>query len=165
VAELPALLERATASAVHLETHDSYESIDPDWDDWREGRRFDPAERWSAWFSLVQRTTARGVQIRRIRIVTRPLTPYIAYEHEITAAHNIAAGEQVRWLDRHAHLDRLAPLNDFWVLDNAVVVLNLFDSQGQMFEEVSDNAGLAVLYRCIFDELWDAATPHAEFKP
>jgi len=47
---------------------------DPDWLDWKAGRRFDPAERWASWSDLIRATTARGVGVRRLRIVSEPIT-------------------------------------------------------------------------------------------
>lgn len=161
MAELPALLETAVRSAVHLEMHDTYEAIDPDWLEWREGRRFDPAVRWASWFDLIRRTVARGVSIRRARIVTEPLTDYIRYEHEITAAHNIAAGEEVQWLPRQHALGLLVPLVDFWVIDSEVVIINQFDTAGHMTEQRRDD--LAGLYSSSFDQVWQQAVPHGDF--
>jgi hypothetical protein len=57
------LFRAATYSASHLEMRDAYTPDDPDWQDWREGRRFDPAERWKDWFDLIRETVTRGVQV------------------------------------------------------------------------------------------------------
>ena len=94
------LFRAASTSAWHMELRDSYTPADPDWLDWQAGKRFDPAERWSDWSDLVRATVARGVGVRRVRIVSEPVTDYIRFEYDVTAAHNIAAGEQVRWLPR-----------------------------------------------------------------
>lgn len=142
---------------------DTYEAIDPDWFDWQRGERFDPAVRWSSWFDLVRRTAARGVSIRRARIITEPVTDYIRYEHEVTAAHNIAAGEEVRWLYRRAAVGLLVPLTDFWVVDDAALVLNHFDSTGAMTEERRDDPALVSTYAIAFEAVWQQCVPHAEF--
>lgn len=161
MAELPTLLEAATRSAVHLEMRDTYEAIDPDWLEWRDGHQFDPAVRWAGWFDLVRRTAARGVVFRRARVVTEPVTDYIRYEYAVTAAHNVAAGEEVRWLPRSAGLDLLVPLVDFWVVDGEIVIINHFDTQGQMTEERRDD--LAGLYASSFSRVWRQAIPHADY--
>ena len=60
----------------------------------------DPASPdWASWVSLVTRTVARGVAVRRARIVSEPVSDYIRYEHASTTV-NVHAGEQVRWLPR-----------------------------------------------------------------
>ena len=96
------LLRSTERSAVHLEMRDGYTPDDPDWLDWQAGNRFDPAEReeWRGWFDLVAATVARGVIVRRARIVSEPVSAYIRFEYDVTAGHNLAAGEQVRWLAR-----------------------------------------------------------------
>jgi hypothetical protein len=54
---------------------------------------------------------ARGVTVRRARVVSEPVGDYIRYEHACTAQ-NIAAGEDVRWLPRRLASDLLIPGND-----------------------------------------------------
>jgi hypothetical protein len=90
------LFRSARRHAVHLEMRDSYTPDDPDWREWRDGHRFNPAQRWRDWFDLMRDTTSRGVRVRRARIVSEPVTDYIRFEYDVTADHNIAAGEQVR---------------------------------------------------------------------
>jgi hypothetical protein len=160
------LLRSATRSAIHLELRDGYTPNDPDWRDWREGRRFDPAERWRDWFELMAATTARGVQVRRARIVSEPVTDYIRFEYDVTAAHNLAAGEQVRWLPRRCAADLLVPGSDFWAFDDAVVVFNHFDGLGDWVdEERRDDAVLAARLTAAFDTIWERATPHNQYSP
>ncbi|HCU52623.1 MAG TPA: hypothetical protein DGG94_23015 [Micromonosporaceae bacterium] len=160
------LLRSAKHSAIHLELRDSYTPDDPDWIDWREGRRFDPAQRWHEWFTLVSETTARGVQMRRARIVSEPVTDYIQFEYDVTAGHNIAAGEQVRWLPRRQAWDLLIPACDFWIFDNEVVVLNVFDGNGDwVTEERHDDPAVAARLADAFDEIWDRATNHEVYRP
>ncbi|MGO8892505.1 MAG: DUF6879 family protein, partial [Streptosporangiaceae bacterium] len=111
------LLRSAEHSAAHMEMRDIYTPDDPDWLDWHAGHRFDPEKRWASWSGLIRATVARGVSVRRIRLVSEPVTDYVRFEYDVTAAHNLAAGEQVRWLPRHAAAGLLVPCSDFWVLD------------------------------------------------
>ena len=76
------LLRSAEGNAWHLELRDAYVLDDPDWLDWQAGRRFDPAERWGSWSDLIRATTARGVGVRRLRIVSEPVTDYIRFRSE-----------------------------------------------------------------------------------
>lgn len=98
-------LGRARSSAVHLEMRDIYTLDDPDFADWRAGVRFDPAERWKSWFDLVVSTVSRGVRMRRARVVSEPVSEYIKFEYDVTERHNVAAGEEVRWLPRRRAAD------------------------------------------------------------
>jgi hypothetical protein len=160
------LLRAALRSALHLELRDTYTPDDPDWRDWREGRRFDPAERFREWFDLISETTGRGVQVRRARVVSEPVTDYIRFEYDVTAGLNLAAGEQVRWLPRRHAADMLVPGNDLWVIDESVVVFNHFDGLGNWVdEERRDDPAVAKLLASAFEAIWERATPHELYQP
>lgn len=163
-------LTRARRSAVHLEMRDSYMRDDPDFIAWQQGKRLDPADRaswWRSWLDYVRDATARGVVIRRARIVSEPISDYIRYEYDITFT-NIAAGEQVRWLPRRQTKDLALPGVDFWVFDDETVLYHHFTGGGQVADDgreyVSDPA-LAKLCSDAFESVWQRATPHAEYRP
>lgn len=159
-------LFRASArSAIHLETRDSYMPSDKDWQEWQSGHRFDPAERWHNWFELMRETTERGVSVRRARIVSEPVSDYIRFEYDVTAGHNIAAGEEVRWLARQLAADLLVSPVDYWVFDDAVVVFNHFDGVGDWVRrERRDDANLAKSLTTSFEAVWERAVPHADYR-
>lgn len=160
------LLRSAHRSAIHLETRDGYTPHDPDWTEWRSGRRFDPVDRWRDWFDLMSQTTARGVQVRRARVVSEPISAYVRFEYDVTSAHNIGAGEQVRWLGRKDAIDLLIPAVDFWVIDEQIVVVNHFDGEGDWVgEERRDSESLARQLTTAFDAIWARATDHAAYHP
>lgn len=161
---LPGLFKNAVRSAIHLETRDSYQPDDPDWLDWRDGHHFDPAERWNEWFTMMSETTVRGVEVRRARLVSEPVTDYIRYEYDVTEPFNIASGEQIRWLPRRNAVGMMVPAVDFWIFDRTVVVINHFDGcGGNLVHEQLDDEALAARYSLAFEEIWDRATPHAEY--
>jgi hypothetical protein len=72
-------------SAVHLEMRDVYgvASEADDFAEWREYGTITPesVERRRPWLDLVRETVARGVVMRRARIVSVPASEYIRYEH------------------------------------------------------------------------------------
>src|SRR5262249_56910439 len=109
------LLAGCEHGAVHLEMRDGYTVNDPVFIDWRAGQHITPAERWPRWFGLIAATVARGVEVRRARIVSEPVSEYIRYEYDVTEGLNVAAGEQVRWLPRRAASDIALPGNDLWL--------------------------------------------------
>jgi hypothetical protein len=157
-------------SAWHLEMRDSYAMCSEDlmFTAWREGHRDDPGDRdawWRPWLSLVDETTDRGVDVRRARIVSEPVTEYIRFEYDITFT-NIAAGEQVRWLPRR-HASALAlPGNDFWLLDGERVLFNHFTGDGDATEsEWSDDPAVAKLCAAAFESVWERAIPHEAYRP
>jgi hypothetical protein len=167
-AEPPAygLVRSAERSAAHMEMRDAYTPDDPDWLDWRAGHRFDPADRWASWSGLVRATVDRGVSVRRLRLVSEPVTDYVRFEYDVTAAHNLAAGEQVRWLPRHTAAGLLVPCNDFWVFDDQVILWNHFAGDGSWVgEEKGDDPAVAKLCASSFDAVWERAIPHEAYQP
>ncbi|MCP3755732.1 DUF6879 family protein [Streptomyces sp. TBY4] len=152
-------------TAVHLESRDAYSKTHSTFVDWKAGRPIDPAERWSAWHSIVSEAVSRGVVVRRARIVSMPASEYIRFEHEVTEGLNIAAGEQVGWLPRREASDLLVPANDFWLFDSGLVYLNHFDGEGEPTEpEITEDPELAKLCEDAFESVWSRAIPHAEFR-
>ncbi|MGK5529823.1 DUF6879 family protein [Streptomyces sp. URMC 129] len=162
------LLRSAERSAVHLEMRDTYgvENEIEGFAAWKQGHRLDPSDRaswWRPWLDLVQEVTGRGVAMRRARVVSEPVSDYIAYEHSFTFT-NVAAGEEVRWLPRRNASDLCLPGNDFWLFDGRVVQFNIFDGNGRWVhtDQVEDPA---VAERCAatFDAVWERAIPHGKY--
>lgn len=159
------LFRSVERSAMHLEMRDAYTPDDPDWLEWKAGNRFDPAERWRDWYELMRETTGRGVKVRRARIVSEPVTDYIRFEYDVTADHNVAAGEDVRWLPRRQAAGLTVPPSDFWVFDEKVVIWNHFGGDGSWVgEERADDPGLAMLCAASFEAVWERAIPHEEYR-
>jgi hypothetical protein len=163
------LLAGATRTAVHLEMRDSY-AVDYEagpFAEWRRGFRHDPADRaswWRPWLDLVQETVARGVVIRRARIVSEPVTDYTRYLYDTTFT-NVAAGELVRWLPRRRASDLCLPGNDFWLFDGQVVRWNHFAGDGRSLGgEVTDNPAAAKLCAEAFEAVWSRAVPHDQYE-
>lgn len=153
-------------TAVHLEMRDTYMQSDPAFVDWNAGKTIDPAERWADWLSLVAESTSRGVEVRRARVVSTPVSKYIRFEYDVTDGLNIAAGELVRWLSRRNATDIPFPGNDFWLFDSKLVLINHFDGDSENMElELSESPELAQLCEAAFEAVWERATPHAEFRP
>ncbi|MDT0328407.1 DUF6879 family protein [Nocardiopsis lambiniae] len=156
-------------SAVHLEMRDVYD-IDGEiegFEKWRRsGHRDDWDDRDSWWLPFHQSVadaTARGVLVRRARIVSMPVTEYIRYEHAGTPG-NILAGEHVRWLPRRRATDLALPGNDFWLFDGRVTHVNHFTGDGRWLEEeITEDPELAELCSSAFEAVWERAVPHEEF--
>jgi hypothetical protein len=157
--------------AFHLETADNQDVSD-------EGepmRRFlaglppvDPDNyppSWRTWEDLCDTTTARGVALQRVRIVTEPLTDYIRFLHAISDR-NQEHGEDIRWIPRH-HLDPADYTPDeWWLLDDSTLAWTLFDDSGDFrgFAITRDpiEVNRAVEIR---DTLWPRAIPHTQYIP
>ena len=153
-----------TTSAVHLETRDVYTPSDPLYQDWLAGRPV-PVPALPEWRDLVRSHTARGVKFRRARIVSEPWSEYIRYEHYITDASNVAAGEEIRWLPRREAGGLLVPVNDFWVLDDRLVRWGYFAGDGEFLEhELTDDPEIVGICAEAFERVWEIAMPHADYR-
>ena len=106
------------------------------------------------------------MRFRRARIVSEPWSDYIRYEHCITDASNVAAGEEIRWLPRHEARGLLVPANDVWVLDDRLVRLGYFAGDGEFVEhELTDDPRIARTCAEAFERVWELGTPHADYRP
>ncbi|WP_245668035.1 DUF6879 family protein [Actinomadura macra] len=156
------LLAGTRRSAVHLEMRDSYGDSEG-FEDWKAGG-FGRTDR-SRWIGLVKDATARGVRMRRARIVSEPVSDYIRWEHIVTDV-NIDAGEEVRWLPRRQTWDLMLPGADFWMFDQRLVRFHFDAGNGNPLEEyefVSDPRRVAPVVAA-FEMVWERAIPHEEYK-
>lgn len=164
------LLADTRHTAVHLEMRDVYAVGDETGDfgtflrtgvpNLDPGRSF-----WPQWMPLVQGAVARGVVMRRARIVSEPVTDYIRYEHVITVL-NLQAGEDVRWLPRRRASDIALPGNDFWLLDGRIVQFHHFIGTGDWAPDGKERTrapGAVALCAAAFEAVWERGVPHEKF--
>jgi hypothetical protein len=160
------LLGRCERSAVHLELRDSYGPTDR-FEAWKRGERIDWEDRASWWHpydQLIVDSVARGVVIRRARVVSEPVSEYIRWEHYVTRA-NVIAGEQVRWLPRRQATDIPLPGNDFWLFDGAVLRVHHFSGDGVVVEdEITKDPDTVKLCSTALEAVWERAVPHHQYE-
>ncbi|GAA3009406.1 MULTISPECIES: DUF6879 family protein [Streptomycetaceae] len=156
------LLEQCQRSAVHLELRDSYAPTDR-FEAWQRGERInweDQASWWHPYDQLITDAVARGVVIRRARVVSEPVSEYIRWEHYVTHA-NVTAGEQVRWLPRRQATSIPLPGNDFWLFDGALLRVHHFSGDGAVVEdEITTDPDTVKLCTTAFEAVWERALPH-----
>jgi len=158
------LLSGCERSAFHLEMRDRYG--DPVYEEWRAGRPVDTCPAYRDWYALISAAVARGVKVRRARVVSEPFSDYVRFEYEVTPALNIAAGERVRWLPRRSASDLLLPGNDFWVFDHRLVRFHHFDGNGeQLGTEVNEDPVVVRLCARAFKQVWARAVDHRSYQP
>lgn len=156
--------------AVHVEMRDVYATdIEKSrFQTWLRGEPLDPeseAEWWRWWFELMDRNTSEGKVLRRLRIVSEPVTQYIRFEW-LDAAKLVEAGEHVRWLPRRKASTLLLPGNDYWMFDRETVVFTHFSGDGHVLDhEITRDPGLVAACGAAFDAAWQVATPHHEYEP
>lgn len=164
------LLTSATSSALHLETRDVY-TVDSEQERiaaWRAGHRFDPADRaswWRPWLDLIVETVGRGVDVRRARVVSEPVSDYIRYSRDY-AFTNVAAGRVAEMAPRRRAGDLALPGNDFWLIDGRMVLFHHFDGEGRPTGvEVSEQPGTVKLCAATFEAVWERGIDHKDYHP
>ncbi|WP_328912652.1 MULTISPECIES: DUF6879 family protein [unclassified Streptomyces] len=162
------LFNACRESASHLEMRDSYavQEEQSDIEKWRAGDwgPAQDAESKAGWLDLMRATAARGVKLRRARIVSEPVTEYIRFEHDGTPQ-NIAAGEDVRWLPRTRASTLSLPGNDCWIFDGRTVLFNHFTGDGGWVgNELNTDPDVATRCADAFEEAWKLGIPHSEYK-
>ena len=106
--------------------------------------------------------------MRRARIISEPVTPYIRFEYDVTDSMNIAAGEQVRWLPRRRASDLALPGNDFWVFDDRLVHGSLLLRRRRHRPRPrGDGRSRPVIKLCAaaFEAVWERAIDHKDYRP
>lgn len=129
---------------------------------WRAGAVRTSGE--GAWQTVIQSAHARDATVRRVHVVTSPLSEYLRFEFDWYYRLNAAAGEEIRILDlaKKSKAPDL-PLFDFWMFDEHDVVAMLYEPDGtQIGRELLENADLAefVRYR---DAALAASVPFGEY--
>jgi hypothetical protein len=166
--DIAALLSLATRTAFHLEQRDSWQRFtDADRDSYDAFLATGEADAGflGGWCSLVRETVGRGVEVRRLRLVSEPVSDYIRWEHALTAA-NLAAGEDVRWLPRSACMDLLVVPVDFWIVDSRVVRFGLFSGDGDVAgHQAREEPAIAQLVADCFEAAWSRAIAHEHYNP
>ncbi|MFD9621868.1 DUF6879 family protein [Streptomyces virginiae] len=162
------LLGSARHTAIHLEMRDVY-SVGDETESFdrfiRTGEAdVDPdAPVWDGWTPIAREAVSRGVIMRRARIVSEPVTDYIRFEHALTPV-NIALGEQVRWLPRRLASDIALPGNDFWVVDDRLVLFHFWTGEGDWAgHEFFEDPAVVKLCTSAFETVWERGTPHGQY--
>lgn len=162
-------LAQATRTAFHLEHRDAYAVSDvhrPSYEAFTQRGEVDTSF-MNGWATVVREATGRGVEFRRLRIVSEPLSDYIRWEHALTAV-NVAAGEQVRWLSRRTCPPVAVVPFDCWIIDSNIVLVNHFAGNGTWPEpgvERRTDPELVKITAESFDAAWTLAVPHGDYIP
>jgi hypothetical protein len=156
--------------AIHLEMRDVYATnIEADrFSRWMKGETLDPqeeAEWWAPWFALMEANRKAGKTMRRLRIVSEPVTDYIRFEW-LDTDRLVTTGEEVRWLPRQKASNLIMPVNDFWLFDGEVITFAHFSGDGHVLgHEMTRDQDIIARCRAAFDAAWEIGTPHGQYRP
>ncbi|WP_067653003.1 DUF6879 family protein [Nocardia harenae] len=154
------LFRAAKREAFHLENSDIYETPDES----EPLRKFlagepDDYQWFTPWMDHVRETTARGVSVRRARIVTEPHTDYTRFAKAV-ARLNEEAGEDVRYAGRHLFEPHPVRSPDWWLFDGGTLAYTVFEPSGRWAGAAVTTDPVLVEYAQGTRELvWSLATP------
>lgn len=158
------LLAKCNRIALKLEFRDQYMTGDPGYVAWQAGDLDGAVAEYAGWTATARAAVQRGIEMKRARIVSEPVSKYIAFEHAVTSRVNVAAGELIRWVPRQRVSDIALPGNDVWVFDDSVLQFCLFAGDGRFVgNEVSTNPEVVRLCVSGFAAAWERGIDHDRF--
>ncbi|MCD0447661.1 hypothetical protein LO762_00390 [Actinocorallia sp. API 0066] len=160
------LVANAKRSIIRLEMRDAYDpSQASSFAEWKQTGGLS-SHQWGDWAAIVGDAVNRGVTWRRVRVISKPMSEYMRWEHAVTDM-NVSFGEDIRWLWRHDAADLLLPAADCWVFDSRIVRWNFQrgDDTNPRVYTFSSDPRITRDIAGAFTAAWDRATPHTEFKP
>ncbi len=164
------LFDTFERDAFHLELRDAYhiDSEDESYRRWKRGEAPGPSDYDRPWLRRIKMLANSGRTVRRVRVVSEPVSEYIRYEFAGTPQ-NLAAGEDIRWLPRHlVPADLVFPVEgrDWWLFDDHILAIGHLDAHGvPQGSEISTDPAIAHQCARLRDRLWAIATPHHEYTP
>lgn len=159
------LLANCTRTALKLEFRDQYMTDDPGYIAWQAGDLDRAVQEYAGWTAIARDAVHRGIQMKRARIVSEPVSAYITFEHAVTSRVNAAAGELIRWVPRQGVSDVALPGNDVWIFDESVLQFCFFAGDGRfMGNEVSTDAELVKLCLSAFEAVWERGIDHDQYR-
>lgn len=159
------LLAGCNRTALKLELRDQYMTVDPGYVAWKAGDLDRAVELYAGWSATVRDAVQRGIQMKRARIVSEPLSEYITFEHAVTSRVNVDAGEQIRWVPRQRVSDLALPGNDVWIFDDSLLQFCLFGGDGHFVgNEVSTDPDVVKLCVSAFEASWERGVDHDEYS-
>lgn len=115
------------------------------------------------WLSMIQEATNEGRRFARVRVVDLPLSDYNRWSF-VLAQHNIAAGEDIRYMTRSRAQEIGLPNHDCWLFDSRTLLQMRFDNEDRFVGgEVIDDSPRIVEHNYWRDAAWHHAVRRDEF--
>lgn len=112
---------------------------------------------------MVREAATEGRRFARVRVVSLPLSDYNRWSLEV-AQHNIAAGEDIRYLVRGRAQEVGLPDHDYWLFDSRALLRMVFDDSDRFVGgEIIEDPALVVEHNFWRDAAWHHAVRRDEF--
>lgn len=166
-AAIDELFRTFTSTAWRLETRTSYglPAEDQPYQDFLLGRQ--PDLGWfTPWLDLMhEQIQVHRKRVERVRVVDQPPSDYLRWEIYLNKW-NAEAGEDIRYLPRHAADSTHLPAYDFWIFDDATVAFMVFAPSGEFTGPalVTDQA-VTRQHLAYQHSAWQAAIPYDRYHP
>lgn len=153
------MFDTFTHDAWRLEVRDTYDTPGTDamLAEWRATGTVPPSPGWN---TVIQSAHDRGAIIGRVRLVGWPITDYTRFEFA-AYRNNMAAGEDVRVIDRHWLDPSWQAAPDFWVFDGEVWLMRYTDTGAYIDAAPVDDPAP---YLAIRDQLAPYAIPASNYQ-
>ena len=143
-----------------LELRDHYEIDRKLIDAWRTNDREFLERRRVANDADIEGLKEKGINYRRVRVVSEPLSEYQRMAVEIANP-----GEQLRWLPRPEAAALVLPVNDCLIRDD-LVVFNLIGGDNQSVGmQLSEDPEVVKLCVEAFERAWSIGRPNGTYSP
>lgn len=152
--------------AIHLETRDAYgtEVELPYMAKWAAGEP-DDLEWLNDWRASVRANVTAGKSIRRAKIVSEPLSDYQRWSYDIERP-IVDAGEDIRWVPRRLVSSVGIPGNDYYLLDDQLVIFLHYAGNGLNVDFVTSTDPADIqLCRDAFEAVWKLSIPYRDYIP
>lgn len=132
-------------------------------------RRFlageDPGLDWfEPWLNLMREETSKGKRVERVRVIDEPPSDYLRFELWGTP-HNLAAGEDIRYIERDLAVNFGLPRYDFWLFDSrAVAILRFGENDRFLGVTLSEHPGDIQCHTQWRDAAWRYAVTFEEYE-
>jgi hypothetical protein len=165
-AEFDDLLATFDRELIHLETRDAYGTAVelPHMAKWAAGEP-DDLDWLQGWCATLRAAAKAGKSARRARVVSEPLSDYQRWSYSI-AQPMVDAGEDIRWVPRGLVSSIAIPGNDFYLIDDRLVVFLTYTGNGlDAGKFTSADPADIRLCRSSFEAIWKLSIPHREYRP
>ena len=131
---------------------------------WAAGER-DDLDWLQGWCSTLREHVKAGRSVRRARIVSEPLCDYQCWSYSI-AHPMVDAGEDIRWVPRRLVSSVALPGNDFYLLDDRLIVFLIYAGNGLVADKVASTDPADIrLCRSAFEAVRKLSIPHRDYQP